>query len=240
MHPISASIIGLGKVGTLIQLLLQKSGHRADWTFITTPDGAIHETAVKLAENDTNWEGRSVIHCSGALPASVLQPLADQGVLIASCHPMLSVVNSQVAAEQFAGTLCTLEGDEALCSELSTWLHSLGALTSRITAEQKPLYHAACSLAANYWVTLAAVAQDCLQQAGLDPAVLHQGILRLQQSVIDNLAHQPDFMRALTGPIARGDMATVELHREALKSVGYDELYNQLAVVTKQWITASR
>ena len=87
----------------------------------------------------------------------------------------------------------------------------------RIPSKAKPIYHASAMFASNYFVVVEAVAQRLLRHAGLSDAEAWQALRPLVEGTLENLTRQEP-LAALTGPVARGDTATVRRHLEALTS----------------------
>lgn len=242
---ITINIIGTGRLGkTLMRLIhplenvtLQTNEHSprdlsqlpsADLHFITVPDDKIAAVAAELCQHQHDT---TLVHCSGSLPAKILNPDNRTDIETVSVHPAKSFTDPEQAAADFPGTLCTIEGDSkavALVSELFT---TLGARLYPINAQDKAAYHAANCIAANYLVTLADAACQQFVAAGLDPAIGKAMTEQLMQSVLDNLKNEVNCADALTGPIARGDIDTINNHLLALKPTLQD-LYQQLAKQT--------
>ena len=102
-----------------------------------------------------------------------------------------------------------------------------------IGEQDKPLYHAALSIASNYLVTLEAIAAGMLQTVGIDKAHALSALLPLVQGSVDNLRHS-GLPNALTGPISRGDVETVQSHLTAMHALPamITELYKTLGEQT--------
>ena len=88
----------------------------------------------------------------------------------------------------------------------------MGAEPVRVPQEARPLYHAALTHGANHLVTLVAECVDLLRSAGIDPA--ERLIAPLLSAALDNALRHGD--RALTGPVARGDVGTLRTHLRVL------------------------
>lgn len=201
---------------------------------IATQDGQIERVCTELVQSGLICAGQVVFHCSGALSSSVLQAAAQAGASIASVHPVRSFADPSHAVAHFAGTWCGVEGDAAALDLLLPAFSAIGAQPVRIDAQYKAVYHAASVFAANYLVTLLDVALQAYRKAGLPPKVALQLMEPLVRGSVDNVfALGP--AAALTGPIARGDTATVERQYRALRDwdAGIGELYRQLAAQTE-------
>ena len=107
----------------------------------------------------------------------------------------------------------------------------LGGVLIDVPEEARPLYHAAAVMACNYTVALAAVAVSLLGSLGLTRQEGLAALLPLLHGTLSNLERSglPD---ALTGPVVRGDLGTVEAHRRALRDTEFLELYDVLARAT--------
>jgi predicted short-subunit dehydrogenase-like oxidoreductase (DUF2520 family) len=184
----------------------------ADLVFLMVPDAAIAEVAAAVA-----WRpGQAVVHASGADSLAPLAPAARGGALIGSLHPLQTF--AAPAAEPlapFQGITCALEGDSALLPRLEALVLALGARPLRLPPEAKALYHASAVLAANYLVTLLHLAADLWQEFGVPEREATAALLPLVRGAVANVAAH-GAGPALTGPIARGDHATVARHLAAL------------------------
>ncbi|HST05129.1 MAG TPA: DUF2520 domain-containing protein [Chloroflexia bacterium] len=203
--------------------------------FLTVPDDAIEPLCDEIAREGGWRPGVGVVHCSGALPSTILHSAREAGALIASCHPLQAFANLHAALDNMPGSTFALEGDPALVAQLERLVDALGGSPLHLLTENKILYHAAAVVASNYMVTLAALASDLLVRAGVAPnantALPH--LLPLMHGTLDNLKTLglPD---ALTGPIARGDAGTVARHLQALSECAplTADLYRHLALLT--------
>lgn len=204
----------------------------ADVTILTVPDRQIAQSAADLARNPNLQPGAIVLHCSGALSSECLAVLRERYCVVASLHPMLSFKHPQFAATQFVNTPCALEGDPATVMPLTRLFQMIGGSVYCLAPEQKALYHAAAVLVGNYPVVLAQHAHACLLTAGLPESQIKAVIVRLLQSVVDNIYQVSEPKLALTGPIQRGDASSLNQHLEALADSNVDNLYRILAKET--------
>lgn len=179
--------------------------------------------------------GAVVFHCSGAKSSAVLAAAAHAGALTASVHPIRSFADPAHVAQHFGDTFCGVEGDSAALALLGAALEAVGARTVPIDAAAKTVYHAASVFASNYLVTVLDAALRAYQAAGISEAVARQLAEPLAAESLANVM-RIGARGALTGPIARGDLATVARQQAALDA--WDgpsgELYRALAVATTQ------
>lgn len=204
----------------------------ADLTLITVPDDAIGQIASELAKNDYSANPHYVIHCSGALNSTLLKPVAEKGCKTASFHPLKAFNTSVLDKEVFKKCDCVAEGDLPSLNLLSQLCKQLGANFIQIQTDQKATYHAAAVIASNYLVTLAARSIELLQQIGISTSAAKSMISKLMQSSLNNINQAEDAAKALTGPLVRGDLATIKLHLEAITNPDILALYQTAGMAT--------
>ncbi|MBP6117396.1 MAG: DUF2520 domain-containing protein [Neisseriaceae bacterium] len=187
----------------------------ADIILISTPDDVIETTAKALAACPWLTPQTLVCHCSGAKSRAALAPLAAKGVPTASLHPVFAFADVDTSIRTLAGHLAAIEAEPAQQPLLTRLAHALGLQPFYVDADHKARYHAALSISANYLMTLAHFAETVLAPLNLPQSqsrALVSGLM--QQSFHNYQALGPK--AALTGPIVRGDSATVAAHLQAL------------------------
>jgi len=199
---------------------------------LTPPDAAIAPLATALAGTGLLRAGDVVCHCSGALPSSLLAPLRAAGAAVASVHPLKSFADPAAAAASFAGTWCTAEGDAEALQCLQPLFERLGARVARMDAAGKTLYHAAAVLMCNDLVALMEAGLRSAEAAGLEREAALAMFGPLVRETLDNV-FRIGSVRALTGPVARGDAAVVARQHQALQALDprLAEAYRALAAV---------
>ena len=180
----------------------------ADVYLIGTPDDQIAPCCERLAGSGLLLPGSIVFHCSGALSSAVLAPATRLGAFAASIHPIRSFAGPDQVARSFAGTFCGVEGDVKALDTLIEAFSAIGARAVPINAEFKSVYHAAAVFSSNYLVTLLDTAVAAYEKAGIPRDVALQLLEPLVRGTVDNVFRLGP-TDALTGPIARGDIATV-------------------------------
>lgn len=178
-------------------------------------------------------QGAVVFHCSGALASDRLQAARAAGAHVASVHPVRSFADAQAVAEQFAGTFCGVEGDQPALDVLLPALAAIGARAVRIDASAKTVYHAAAVFASNYLVTVLDAALRAYQAAGIPEDVARELARPLATESMENV-FRLGAAPALSGPIARGDMATVQRQQSAVAAwdAATGQLYQALVPPT--------
>ncbi|MFV0822189.1 DUF2520 domain-containing protein [Tatlockia micdadei] len=190
----------------------------ADIYFITTGDDLIETVCNQLIAEAKVAKGAIIIHCSGSLSSDVLMQARDAGCYAFSVHPVKSFANPELSVEQFSGTYCGYEGDEAVFPTLNALFTGMGAILFPITKEQKPIYHAAGVIANNYIVGLHYLASECYRFAGVDENIAYQMTSMLMSEAIQNL-QKFNHKNALTGPLQRGDIEVVREHLSHLTAL---------------------
>ncbi|MGA0116019.1 MAG: Rossmann-like and DUF2520 domain-containing protein [Burkholderiales bacterium] len=188
----------------------------AELWLLTPPDAASPPVAAALAAAGRVRAGDIVFHCSGALPSAVLAPLSAIGAHGASVHPLKSFADPDVAVKTFAGTHCAAEGDAAALAVLRPLFEKIGAQVSVIDAAGKTLYHAASVLVCNDLTALMEAGLRAYEQAGLERATAQRMMEPLVRETVDNV-FALGTVRALTGPVARGDAEVVARQLAALE-----------------------
>jgi predicted short-subunit dehydrogenase-like oxidoreductase (DUF2520 family) len=173
-------------------------GAAADAVLLCVPDGEIAAAARLVSP------GRLVGHCSGATGLDALAPHERF-----SFHPLLPVVPGRT---QFAGTGAAIAGVTARAVAFADSLaQALGMRAIEVAEADRAAYHAAASIASNFLITLEAAAEQIAASAGVSRELLAP----LVRATVENWAvFGPE--RALTGPVTRGDEATVAAQRSAV------------------------
>lgn len=185
---------------------------------ITTPDDEMAGTAQRLAISQREpARGRTVLHTSGALSSAILAPLAETGFQVGSLHPLVSVNDPRTGSENLRGAFFCVEGDTAAARVARIIVRDLGGESFRIPSGSKPLYHAAAVMASPHVVALFDLAMEMLVQCGLNERNARRVLLPLLDSTVNNL-RTFDPAHAITGTFARGDLATVQRHLQALST----------------------
>ena len=212
---------------------------KADLVMISASDEAIEPCCRQLCDAGVPGEGTIVFHCSGALASTVLEPARASGASIASVHPVKSFADPATAVESFPGTFCAIEGDPRACAVLGDALGRCGGVPFAIQPQFKTIHHAATVLASNYLVALMELALRCFEHSGVTRETALRVLGPLAAGTISNVS-QLGPIRALTGPIARGEASVVANHCEALGQwdASVQDLYKALGRVTLELAAA--
>lgn len=180
--------------------------------WITVPDDVIASVAARLARAP-DWQGSIVFHSSGALTSDVLAALRDRGAKVASVHPGMTFVRKAVPS--LSGVPFGVEGDAGAIRLAKRIVASVGGTTFTIRKESKVLYHAFDTFASPLLIALMAALEETGRAAGIRRSnfrVMAGPLLR--QTLSNYLEHGA--AAAFSGPLIRGDVATVRGHLRAM------------------------
>jgi len=191
---------------------------------LTTADAALREVARALAGRSNGpraWRSRVVLHTCGSLPASVLRPLKLRGAAIGSLHPFQTVPNPSAGLRNLRGCYWCVEGDPAAQRVARRWVKALKGTAFHVHSTQRALYHLSAFLVSPTVVVLMERSARLLRRAGVPGKVAGPMLRQFVTETVRNFATL-GAKRALTGPVVRGDWATVERHLSALREVSPD------------------
>lgn len=203
----------------------------AKLTWICVPDDVIADLAKQIAARG-NWQNKFVVHSSGALGSEILAPLQEAGALIGSAHPLMTFVH--LSAPDLNSVPFAMEGDRKTLTVVAAVVRALGGKPFRIPTEFKTAYHAFGFFSSPGLVALIAAAQHVGALAGLEEDESRQLMEPIVRQTIDNCFRSTP-KQAFSGPLRRGDIATIRKHLEALKDErNLLELYKALCRIALQ------
>ena len=219
-RPLTVSIVGPGNLGTALALTLPSAGYVVKFIAarakgITSRETTCLARRVK-ARLVTLGKEPLVFHSSGALTSDDLAPLREQGAKVASVHPGMTFVRGP--APQMLGVAFAVEGDPAATRLAKRIVADFGGTTYAINKRNKVLYHAFGSFASPLVIALMASLERVAKAAGIEHDDVKAMMLPLLRQTLRNY-FQHDAASAFSGPLARGDVATVRRHLEELKAV---------------------
>jgi predicted short-subunit dehydrogenase-like oxidoreductase (DUF2520 family) len=184
----------------------------AELVFLAVPDDAIEQLAGQLRL----YGGQALVHTSGVLGVEVLEPARAAGTQLGTFHPLIAFADTERAIAAFHGATVAVEGDDQLVAHLADMAEALGATAVRLAPGSKAAYHAAAVLSAGGFVALLDAIAELGKAAGLD----EQGALAVYGGLIEQTlgnARALGIRAALTGPMTRGDVGTLERHLDAMR-----------------------
>lgn len=204
----AAQFTGTERYDTLAELV---SASRL--IFITTPDGIILRVWEQIRH--LPLAQKIICHCSGALSSDSFSGIEDTRAACLSIHPMLPFSNRFSSFEQLNNAFFTVEGQEHAVKVISELFRSFGNEICCIDGAKKAKYHAAASILSNQVIAVLDMGYSLLEECGFsrDDAVC--ATAQLVRRNIENVISS-GCSKALTGPIERGDVQTVQKHISCL------------------------
>lgn len=188
----------------------------ADVVWLCVPDSHIAPCAGKLARL-AEWKGKIALHPSGALASDELRALRRRGAAVAAAHPLMTFVrrsNPALAAIPFG-----IEGDAAAVRAARRMVRDLGGEALAVRPQDKALYHAWGAFASPLLIALLASAEQVAMAAGVrSRAAARKRMLPILQQTLRNYGALGP-ADAFSGPLVRGDVATVRRHVKALSKL---------------------
>ncbi len=173
---------------------------------LAVPDGELPAVARRLAGR---VRARVALHVAGALGAGVLAPLAATGISVGTLHPLRAFPTVERDPAAAAGCFFALDGDPRARALGRRLAEALGGEAAIVPEEARTIYHLGATLAAGGVTTVLAAAADLARAAALPEAVL-RGYGRLAAGALAAARAAPHPAAAITGPAARGDLATID------------------------------
>jgi len=229
--------------------------------FICTPDDEIEKACQSIFENgkskDTgNYEGLSedftkvenagrdifnpadmcVIHFSGSKKTDILSSAERKGASVACMHPLKSFASVLESVKTLENTLYGITydaRDKRIRKIIDMLTEMLRGRTIFVENNKKSLYHACACIASNYLVSLIDFAVGMGEEIGLSPEIFLSGMLNLSEGTMSNIK-KFGTKKALTGPIARGDLSTIREHVKSLKNLKTREFLEIYGIMGKK------
>lgn len=183
----------------------------SDIIFISVQDDQIASIVQNLADLNIDLFQKVFTHTSGAYSSAILNPLKEKKAFISSAHPIFSFGSDLPNRTSLKGVYFDLDGDALAINKLKEVILKIGGCTLNVSPDQKLAVHLAAVFYSNFFTGLAQNAQVILRKAGIPDENLWKPFLPLIQATLENLSSQPP-AAALTGPLKRGDIQTVERH----------------------------
>jgi predicted short-subunit dehydrogenase-like oxidoreductase (DUF2520 family) len=212
---LKAKIVALGETPLATSLV-----------WITVPDDAIATVAAQFAGSQ-EWNGVTVFHSSGALTSEVLGPLRAKGARVASVHPGMTFV--RLSMPRLEGVPFGIEGDAAAVRVAKKLVRDLGGTAFAIKTQNKVLYHAFGTFASPMVIALMTALEQVGNAAGIKQSELRTMAAPLLRQTLSNYLDN-GAAASFSGPLVRGDVATIRRHLAALREVPQArEVYVSLA-----------
>lgn len=221
--PQSIAVVGGGRLGTALARALRDGGVQVTGPFgrdaaIGTPDAVVlcvPDNQIAVVASAYSGAVPLIGHTSGA---TELKTIYAPGSAIFGLHPLQTFMGNDEPA-RFSGVSCAIAGTTPAALDIARRLASVLQMTPfEILDEDRSAYHAAACVASNFLITLQDAAEQIARGAQIEGPTAHEMLVPLVQAAVQNwAAHGP--RAALTGPVSRGDHATVARQRSAIGRV---------------------
>ena len=199
--------------------------------FLTTPDAAITALAKHLCAKKLLKRNQLVVHTSGLLSTEAIKEVEKLDALPLTMHPACSFSSRSYSRNEFQGVWFALQGSKAALQRGKQMVRAVKGKPIVIAADKKPLYHLALVFASNLFVGIEDMSIELLNKCGITRKVAGELILPLVTSTFNNM-HIKGTRKALTGPVERGDIATLKKHLAVLSKHkrAYRKTYLELSM----------
>jgi predicted short-subunit dehydrogenase-like oxidoreductase (DUF2520 family) len=255
-------VVGAGRVGSALGAALARAGHEviavsgvseqsraraerllpgaelmpadevaavADFVLLAVPDDVLRPLVAGLADTGAWRPGQLAAHTSGAQGIGVLDPAAARGVLALALHPVMTFAGRPEDVDRLSGAAFGVTSLDELRPVAESLVLEMGGEPVWVPESARALYHASLTIASNHLVTLVNDSLSLLSGAGVaEPARLAAPLL---SASLDNVLRLGD--GALTGPVSRGDIATVAAHLDTLHRSAPDVLPAYVAMARR-------
>lgn len=205
----------------------QEVADDCDLVFITTPDDTIESIVKSVSWNTTT----GVAHCSGAEPSLILEAARLQGAHIGSFHPMQTFPTISHETARLSGIAFAVEGAPPMLDTLIKMANALGGFPVEISPEHRAIYHLTGFLACGAVITIMSQAAELWNTIGYTKDKGLEVLIPILKSTVESLEAR-GIPEALTGPISRGDLGTVQKHLGALEdqAISMISIYCEIAL----------
>jgi predicted short-subunit dehydrogenase-like oxidoreductase (DUF2520 family) len=256
-------VIGAGRVGAVLGAALRRAGHQlvavsavsdvsrlradallpgvpivavpevisdVDLVLVAVPDDALPGLIAGLAETGNVRPGQFWCHPAGRFGTEVLDPVTRLGGLPLALHPVMTFTGTSLDLVRLSDCPFGVTAPDVLRPVAEALVVEMGGEPFWVPEEHRTTYHAALAYGSNFLITLVAQCIELLESAGIaEPQRL---VAPLLGASLDNALRLGD--QALTGPVARGDAASVAAHVAAIDALSPEAAvgYRALARLT--------
>ncbi|MBN2168761.1 MAG: DUF2520 domain-containing protein [Actinobacteria bacterium] len=200
-------------------------------TIITTPDSLIAQVCEEIGSAGVGLKGRKVMHMSGALSLEVLEPVKRKGADVLCVHPLQTFADLEGAVEALPGSRFGVTCETGLESWARGFVEAIGGTMLLVDDSDKVLYHTAAVMACNLITMVVFGAEVLYRGLGFSPDEARTAFMPLLRATVDNIERLGP-AKALTGPLSRGDVHTIEMHLGGLEKLDPEllSLYREVSI----------
>jgi len=201
---------------------------RCQLLLLTVPDDTLPDLVRGLAVTGALRTGQLVVHAAGRYGLDVLAPAVEAGAFPLALHPAMTFTGQDTDLARLADSCIAVTAPDELRIVGEALALELGGEPVHVPEPLRATWHAALTHGANHLVTLIGQAADLLAAARVRQPDRVLG--PLLHAALENTLRDGD--AALTGPVSRGDVATVRAHLEVLAASPARAAYVALAGAT--------
>lgn len=209
--------VGKFIAGAVLTTDVVKAGKKGNVVIIATPDDLIADTCLVLASGKAIKRGDYIVHMSGALGLDVLDAAHQLGASTACIHPLQTFADVPGAVKRIPGSVFAVTTrDEETREWAEALVRRLGGEPVALAEKDKILYHIGAVISSNLLVALEHAAELLYQEIGMRGERALKALTPLIEGTIENLKRHGT-EKALTGPVARGDIGILRRHLESME-----------------------
>lgn len=206
----------------------------SDTLWIATPDDSIREVWDCIAKYDI--QDYIICHFSGSLSSDVFSGIEKKRAHPCSIHPIYAFSDKNTSYQKLNEAYFTIEGDDYAVEHMTAILEKMGNHVTRIKPQRKALYHSAASLVSNHVLGVIHAGIQIMEDCGFTREEAYQALTPL---ILNNVqtACEKGCREALTGPIERNDIETVDRHLAALTGTAkdiYESIGSEVVIMAKE------
>lgn len=187
----------------------------SDTLFITVPDGEIGHVWDYI--RNLPIKNKNICHCSGLISSNAFFNAKKYGAYVYSVHPLYAISDKYHSYQELSRAYFAIEGSEEHLQMMQQLFASMGNPVVLLSSDQKHLYHAAAVMVSNQVLALADFGVQLLTQCGFEREDAQKALYPLMAGNVLKLS-ETSIENALTGPVERNDVATVQKHIAALSN----------------------
>lgn len=193
--------------------LLSEFLEETDLIFITTPDIEIKNVYDNLIKSGI--KDKIICHCSGSLTSSIFYDIEKYNCYGYSLHPIYPICSKHTGYKDLKNSYFSLEGSKKYLEKIKNLINACGNNVILLDTQSKSLYHAATVISSNLILSLIDISINLLRNCGFNEMDAKEAIMPLIEANILNIKCN-SIKDALTGPVERNDVKTIENHLNSL------------------------
>lgn len=194
--------------------------------FITVPDTNIYDVYLQIKKYDI--KDKILCHCSGALSTNIFEGIEETGAYAYSVHPVFAINDKKESYKKLSNAFFTVEGNEETMAVIKEIFEVIKNPFQVISAENKNKYHAALVMSSNLVIGLYHTSLKLLEECGFSYLDANEVLKPLFLNNAENL-YKNGCINALTGPIDRNDIKTVNRHLSSINNNLAIDIYKLLS-----------